>query len=70
MTIKRMRTKRIAAAISGNSLCRKIGWGRTKLANVESGYLSETALNQLIQERIETLAVLQTAAPLKLESRD
>jgi transcriptional regulator with XRE-family HTH domain len=61
MTIKRMRTKRIAAAISGNSLCRKIGWGRTKLANVESGYLSataeelqqlETALNQLSKNEL------------------
>jgi transcriptional regulator with XRE-family HTH domain len=62
-TITAIKSKRIAAGISGRILCKKLGMARTRLSDLERGYVRatpkeltriDTALDDLIRAQ-ETL---------------
>jgi transcriptional regulator with XRE-family HTH domain len=64
----RIKAKRAAAGIAGSVLCKKIGIARSRLSNIERGYLTaspeelarlDAALNELIsaQSEIDRVAV-------------
>ena len=65
-----LRAKRTAAGISGSLLCRKLGIPRSRLSNIERGYVDalpeelariEAVLGQLINEKS---LIQETAAAL------
>jgi transcriptional regulator with XRE-family HTH domain len=65
-----LRTKRKAAGISGGLICKRLGMARSRLSDIERGYLRsspeelariEAALEQLIRDKS---VIEQTAAAL------
>jgi transcriptional regulator with XRE-family HTH domain len=70
MTGNALRAKRMEFAISGYAVCRKCGFSRSRLSNIERGYITPTpdeltrisgALDDLIRAK---LVLQQTAAAL------
>ena len=74
MTPKDLRAKRVANQIPGHAVCRRVGFGRTRLSDVECGNATATPeelrrINEAIDEIIRTrqhLTKLASEAGLSL----
>jgi transcriptional regulator with XRE-family HTH domain len=66
----KLKAKRAAAGIAGNILCKKLGIARSRLSDIERGYVNSTEeelvrVNVALEELIRAKSVLsQTAAAL------
>jgi predicted transcriptional regulator len=67
MTVKELRSKRIAAEVPATLLAAKAGVNRSRLSSIERGYIEPTAeemkrLHVSLEQLISAKAVIQQAA--------
>jgi len=62
-----LKSKRTAARIAGNILCKKVGIARSRLSDIERGYVTATAaelarIDSALDELIRLKSVIDNAA--------